>query len=98
VDRNAHGAIVLSPPFPVECENSGVRLRIGGKRAEIAYSIKPGVTMNRPEEAGQATRRAIQLDPQSIEAHYLIGFALLMPRARAYLEDVQSVLSKSSRD
>ena len=36
------------------------------------------MTLNRPAEAEQAARRALQLSPGLIEAHYLIGAALVV--------------------
>jgi tetratricopeptide (TPR) repeat protein len=36
------------------------------------------LTLNRPGEAEQAVRRALQLGPGLIEAHYLIGSALMV--------------------
>jgi tetratricopeptide (TPR) repeat protein len=48
------------------------------------------VTLNRPEEAERESRRAVQLDPASIEANYMLGIAMLMqnkitPEAAAHL-------------
>jgi len=36
------------------------------------------VALNRPEEAEPSARRAVQLDPSSIAAHYLLGVAMAM--------------------
>jgi Flp pilus assembly protein TadD len=36
------------------------------------------VILNRPEEAEPAARRAVQLDPESIEANYMLGVAMAM--------------------
>jgi Flp pilus assembly protein TadD len=36
------------------------------------------VILNRPKEAEPAARRAVQLDPRSIEAHFMLGMSMLM--------------------
>ena len=36
------------------------------------------LTLNRPAEAKQEARRTLELSPGLIEAHYLLGAALLM--------------------
>jgi tetratricopeptide (TPR) repeat protein len=48
------------------------------------------VILNRPQQAEQAARRAVQLDRNSIEANYMLGVALVMqekiaPEAAAHL-------------
>jgi Flp pilus assembly protein TadD len=48
------------------------------------------VILKRPEEAEPAARRAVQLDPRSVEANYMLGMSLVMqkkvtPEAAAHL-------------
>jgi tetratricopeptide (TPR) repeat protein len=46
----------------------------------VLYTGKAGafVILDRPKEAEQAARRAVQLAPASIEANYMLGMALFM--------------------
>jgi tetratricopeptide (TPR) repeat protein len=52
------------------------------------------MTLNRPAEAEQAARRALQLSPGLIEAHYLIGAALVVQEAALVVQEKVTPLNR----